>query len=142
MSAIPKHFTLLRERNKHAGQTNDKRLSFLVPYGLDGLICSCGQTGCLTHFLSLSGIEKNYRQRRNTTRTDDEIISAATAVDIIADSFIQVLEDRITSALSPVMNLLYPDRIIISERCADKDRLPAILPRKQPCHVTTNTPPT
>ena len=140
--AIVTHGTLLRGRNQHAGQIGHTTLPFPVPYELDGRMCACGRTGCLTHFISLSGIEEDYRQLTNTTRTADEIISAAVAGDIIADSVIQVLEDRIARALSPVINLLDPDRIIISGRCADKDRLPAILPRKWPGYVIANKPAT
>ena len=111
-------------------------------YELDGRMCSCGRTGCLTHLISLSGIKQDYRQLTNTTGTTDKIISTAKAGDIIANSVIQVLEDRIARTLSPVINQLDPDRIIISGRCADKDRLPAILTRKWIGYVIANKPAT
>ena len=133
---------LVKGRNHHAGQITHTPLPFPVPFELDGRVCSCGRTGCLTHFISLSGIEKDYKQLTNTDKSADDIIADATKGDIIADSVIQVLEDRIARALAPIINFLDPDHIIISGQAADKNRLPAILPRKWPGYIVADKPKT
>ena len=140
--AIIMNGRLVKGRNHHAGQITHTPLPFPVPFELDGSVCSCGRTGCLTHFISLPGIEKDYKQLTNTDKSADNIIADATKGDIIADSVIQVLEDRIARALAPVINLLDPDHIIISGQAADKNRLPAILPRKWPGYIVADKPTT
>lgn len=140
--AIIMNGSVVHGRNHHAGQITHTPLPFPVPFELDGNICSCGRSGCLTHFISLPGIEKDYKQLTNTDKSANDIIIDAAKGDIIADSVIQVLEDRIARALAPVINLLDPNHIIISGQAADKNRLPAILPQKWPGYIVADKPKT
>lgn len=110
-------------------------LPWPVDYELDGRICECGRTGCLAHFTSLSGLSYDYQMLTGTSVTADQIISQAHHGDIIAESAMQVAEDRLARGLAMVINLLDPELIILSGLLAKESRIYVNIPRKWPGYV-------
>ncbi len=115
-----------------AGNWGHISLPWPVEYELDGRVCWCGKSGCLAHFVSIGGIEHDYELLTSSKATADEIISRSKSGDIVAESVLQVLEDRIARGLAMICNLLDPHTIILGGYLADIDRLPTSIPRKWP----------
>ena len=98
-------------------------LPWPVDYEYDGHDCWCGRTGCLETYISGTGLEHDYFRIANETATAKEIIAKAEAGDIVADSVIQVLEDRIGRGLAMIINILDPDAIVLGGGLSNIDRL-------------------
>jgi len=118
--------------NRLAGAWGHMPLAWPVPHELDGRECWCGRTGCLETFISAKGIEADYHAVTEATLTTTEIALAATQSDIVAESVLQILDDRIGRATAMLINMLDPDIIILAGRIAGLDRLYENVPRKWP----------
>ena len=64
--------------------------------------------------------------------TAENIIKQAETGDIVAESAMQVIEDRISRGLAMVIGLLDPDIILIGGMLAKSERLFTNIPRKWP----------
>ena len=106
-----------------------------VPHELDGRPCWCGRNGCLETFLSTSGLEEDYERVTGTKRTATQIAEAASATDIVAESVIQVFEDRLGRATATMINLIDPGTIILAGRTPLAARMCERVPRKWPGYV-------
>jgi fructokinase len=106
-----------------------------VPHELDGRPCWCGRNGCLETFLSVSGLEEDYERVTGVKRTAAEIADAANASDIVAESVVQVFEDRLGRALAALINLIDPGTIILGGETPLPTRLCESVPRKWPGYV-------
>ena len=124
--------TLVTGLHGLSGNWGHISLPWPVDYETDGRVCSCGRTGCLAHFTSLSGLEHDYQLLTNQALPADRILSQALAGDIVAESAVQVLEDRIARGLALVINLIDPEHIILGGRLAALDRMAQNIPRKWP----------
>ena len=105
---------------------------------MEGRICVCGRTGCLEHFVSLEGLSQNYELLTGNTLAAENIIKRAEAGNIVAESAMQVLEDRISRGLAMVIGLLDPDIILIGGMLAKSERLFTNIPRKWPGYIRTS----
>ena len=129
--------TLWKGGNRLAGAWGHMPLGWPVPHELDGRDCWCGRTGCLETFISAKGVEADYLASTETALTVDEIAKAASQNDIVAESVLQVLDDRIGRATAMLINMLDPDIITLAGRLASLDRLYINVPRKWPGYTFT-----
>jgi len=129
--------TLWKGGNRLAGAWGHMPLGWPVPHELDGRDCWCGRTGCLESFISAKGVEADYLASTETALTVDEIAKAASQNDIVAESVLQVLDDRVGRATAMLINMLDPDIITLAGRLARLDRLYANVPRKWPGYTFT-----
>ena len=109
--------------------------SWPVDYEMEGRICICGRTGCIEHFISLKGLSHDYELLTGNKLTAENIIKQAQTGDIVAESTLQVLEDRISRGLAMVIGLLDPDIILIGGILAESERLFTNIPRKWPGYI-------
>lgn len=129
--------TLWKGGNRLAGAWGHMPLGWPVPHELDGRDCWCGRTGCLESFISAKGVEADYLASTETSLTVDEIAKAASQNDIVAESVLQVLDDRVGRATAMLINMLDPDIITLAGRLASLDRLYVNVPRKWPGYTFT-----
>ena len=129
--------TLWKGGNRLAGAWGHMPLGWPVPHELDGQDCWCGRTGCLESFISAKGVEADYLASTETALTVDEIAKAASQNDIVAESVLQVLDDRVGRATAMLINMLDPDIITLAGRLASLDRLYINVPRKWPGYTFT-----
>ncbi len=129
--------TLWKGSNRLAGAWGHMPLGWPLPNELDGRDCWCGRTGCLESFISAKGVEADYLASTETALTVDEIAKAASQNDIVAESVLQVLDDRVGRATATLINVLDPDIIIMAGRLANLNRLYVNVPRKWPGYTFT-----
>ncbi|MGB2464180.1 MAG: ROK family protein, partial [Candidatus Puniceispirillaceae bacterium] len=121
-----------------AGDWGHLSLPWPVDYELEGRICVCGRTGCLEHFVSLEGLSHDYELLTGNKLTAENIIKQAETGDIVAESAMQVIEDRISRGLAMVIGLLDPDIILIGGMLAKSERLFTNIPRKWPGYIRSS----
>ena len=124
--------------NGIAGEWGHVPLPWPVDHEFDGHDCWCGRTGCLETYISGTGLELDYFRITNDKIPAKEILAKAEAGDIVAESVIQVLEDRIGRGLAMVINILDPDAIVLGGGLSNIDRLYTNVPRKWPGYVFSN----
>jgi len=129
---------ILRGPHGLAGDWGHLSLPWPVDYELDGRECVCGKTGCLEHFVSLPGLAHDYEMLTGTSLSADTIISQAQKGDIVAESALQVIEDRIARGLAMVIGLLDPDVIVVGGVLAEQPCLFTNIPRKWPGYIRTS----
>ena len=106
-----------------------------VPHELEGRPCWCGRNGCLETFLSSSGLETDYERVTGVKSSASQIAAATEASDIIAESVIQVFEDRLGRATATMITLIDPGTIVLGGHTPLPDRMCARVPRKWPGYV-------
>ncbi|MGB1545845.1 MAG: ROK family protein, partial [Candidatus Puniceispirillaceae bacterium] len=121
-----------------AGDWGHLSLPWPVDYELEGRKCVCGRTGCLEHFVSLEGLSHDYELLTGNKLTAENIIKQAETGDIVAESAMQVIEDRISRGLAMVIGLLDPDIILIGGMLAKSERLFTNIPRKWPGYIRSS----
>ena len=118
-----------------AGNWAHLQLPSPVAHELDGRHCWCGRSGCLETFLSESGFEDDYERITGERQDAASIAAAAAAGDIVADSVVQVLEDRLGRATATMISLFDPQMIVLGGMVPLPERLATRLPRKWPGYV-------
>ena len=121
-----------------AGDWGHVSLPWPVDFELDGRVCLCGRTGCLEHFVNLPGLAHDYEMLTGSSLSATEIIERAAKGDIVAESAMQVIEDRIARGLAMVIGLLDPDVIVVGGILAKSQRLFTAVPRKWPGYLRTS----
>ena len=106
-----------------------------VPHELDGRPCWCGRNGCVETFLSTSGLEEDYERVTGDRLTAAQIATAASGNDIVAESVIQVFEDRLGRATATIVSLIDPGTIILGGNTPMPERMCERVPRKWPGYV-------
>ena len=126
---------LLRGAHGAVGNWAHLQLPSPVPHELDGRPCWCGRSGCLETFLSTTGLEDDYERVTGEHRDAVEIASTAATGDIVAESVVQVYEDRLGRATATMINLFDPHVIVLGGEVPLVDRMCRRLPRKWPGYV-------
>ena len=121
-----------------AGNWAHLQLPSPVPHELDGRHCWCGRSGCLETFLSESGFEDDYERITGERHDAASIAAAAATGDIVADSVVQVFEDRLGRATATIISLFDPQMIILGGMVPLPERLETRVPRKWPGYVQIN----
>ena len=121
--------------NGIAGEWGHVPLPWPVDHEYEGHDCWCGRTGCLETYISGTGLEGDYFRIANEKLDAKTILEKAETGDIVAESVIQVLEDRIGRGLAMIINILDPDAIILGGGLSNIDRLYTNVPRKWPGYV-------
>ena len=121
--------------NGIAGEWGHVPLPWPVDHEYEGHECWCGRTGCLETYISGTGLELDYFRIANEKLNAKAILEKAEAGDIVADSVLQVLEDRIGRGLAMIINILDPDAIVLGGGLSNIDRLYTNVPRKWPGYV-------
>ena len=97
---------------------------------LPGTRCYCGKLGCIETWLSGPGIAAHFGDGGVAT---SEIVKRAEARDLIAETYLQRVEDRLARALAAIVNVLDPNVIVLGGGVSNLARLydsvPKLLPR-------------
>lgn len=101
--------------------------------------CWCGLSGCLETFISGTAVSAEY-ERMSGTHLSVEEIAQRTHIDLVAESVLQVFEDRLARALSQIINIIDPEAIVIGGGLSNLDRIYANVPRKLSRFVYSNVP--
>lgn len=126
---------LIRGSNDIAANCSHIPLPWPVPNELDGHDCWCGRVGCLDSFVSARAIEEDYFRITDCQLSATSIAKAAESMDIVAESALQVLEDRIGRATALIINMIDPDVIMLGGAVGCFERLLTRVPRKWPGYV-------
>ena len=121
--------------NGIAGEWGHVPLPWPVDHEYEGHDCWCGKTGCLETYISGTGLEHDYFRIANESLKAKDILAKAESGDIVADSVLQVLEDRIGRGLSMIINIFDPDAIVLGGGLSNIERLYTNVPRKWPGYV-------
>ena len=125
---------LLNGANAIAGEWGHTPLPWPLEGEYRGHDCWCGQEGCLETYISGTAVSEDYAARSGTILPVNEI-AANTASDLLAESVLQVLEDRLGRALAQIITILDPDAIVLGGGLSNLDRLYTNVPRKWPSFV-------
>ena len=133
---------LISGRNNIAANWSHIPLPWPVPHELDGHDCWCGRAGCLDSYVSARGMEDDYFRITGSQLSVSAIATAANGMDIVAESALQVLEDRIGRATALIINMIDPDVIMLGGTVGGFERLLTTVPRKWPGYVHASKPKT
>ena len=125
--------------NGIGGEWGHTPLPWPVDHEFDGHDCWCGRTGCLETYISGTGLEHDYYRITNDKLNAKTILEKAEKGDIVAESVMQVLEDRIGRGLAMIINILDPDAIVLGGGLSNIERLYTNVPRKWPGYVFSNS---
>src|SRR5258707_9122682 len=104
---------LLVGANAIAGEWGHNPMPAPRPDELPGPPCYCGSTGCIETFLSGPGLAADHLKATGRQATAAEIAAAAAAGDATSGATLARYEERLARALAAVLNLLYPDVILL-----------------------------
>ena len=123
--------------NNLAGEWGHTPLPWPIESEYDGHECWCGLTGCLETFISGTAVAADYASRTGVEKKVEDI-AASTSTDLVAESVLQVLEDRIARALAQVISIFDPGAIVLGGGLSNLDRIYETVPRKWNRFVFTN----
>lgn len=127
---------LIKGRHGEAANWGHIALPWPTSQEWEGRQCICGRSDCLATFVTLSALSYDYEMLTRTKLEALQIIEQAQRGDIIAESVMQIYEDRLARGLAMVINLIDPDIIILGGQLADTQRLYTHIPRKWPGYVS------
>jgi fructokinase len=102
---------------------------------LPGPPCYCGRTGCIETFLSGSGLARDHARFTGQRAEPAEIAARAEQGDSSASATLARFEDRLSRALSSVLNVLDPDVVVLGGGLSNIARLYENVPRLLPRYV-------
>jgi fructokinase len=102
-------------------------------------ICYCGRKLCNELFLSGTGIQKDHWLRSKEKKTVQEIVEGFRSGDAAACETIEVFFDRMSRALSQVMNLFDPSVIILGGGVSNISELYEEIPKGLTKYVFTDS---
>ena len=124
--------------NGITGEWGHTPLPWPLDFEYDGHDCWCGNTGCIETYVSGPAVSLDYEQRTGTSLTVKEI-AERTNIDLVAESVLQVMEDRLGRGLAQIINIFDPDAIVLGGGLSNLDRLYKNIPRKWPTLVFSDT---
>lgn len=128
------HGKIITGGNGITGEWGHTPLPWPIDHEYDGHECSCGNIGCMETYVSGPAISADYFSRTDTNLSAKEI-AGRTHLDLVAESVIQVLEDRLARGLAQIINIFDPAAIVLGGGLSNLDRLYQNIPRKWPTLV-------
>lgn len=116
-------------RHGISGDIGHMPLPWPLHFEYDDHECPCGKTGCINTYLSGPAISKDYESRTGDILSVKEI-AERTQIDLVAESVLQVFEERLARVLGQIIILFDPDAIVLGGGIAHLDRLYQNLPSK------------
>src|SRR5439155_16882911 len=101
--------------------------------------CYCGKYGCVETFLSGPGFERDYWLLCDARRSSQDIVRAAIDGDPGAVRVLERYIDRLTRALSAVINVLDPDVVVLGGGMSNLPPLPSAVSARLPEYVFSDT---
>lgn len=99
--------------NAIAGEWGHNPLPWPRAEELPGEDCYCGKQGCIETWLSGPGFAAAYLRMGGENLTAEEIVVRAEQGEALAETALQVYEDRMARALASVINVLDPEVIVL-----------------------------
>ncbi len=109
--------------NGLAGEWGHTPLPWTTASEVPGMLCYCGQHGCLETWISGTGLEWDFARVTSRNLRGPEIVQAAEAGDEEAKQALERLIDRMARGLSTVVNVLDPDVIVVGGGLSNLQRL-------------------
>lgn len=122
--------------NAIAGEWGHNPLPWANPDEIPGPLCGCGLSGCIETWLSGAGLVRAYK---GDGLSAADIAGAAENGDALAKSAIDLYADRLSRALSSVINLLDPDVIVLGGGLSNIDALYEKVPMLWATHTFSDT---
>ncbi len=129
---------LISGANGIAGEWGHTALPWPIDNELDNRDCWCGKTGCLETFISGTALMSDYEQITGVKKDGKQIAMDSEKGDIVAETVLQAVEDRIARGLAMIINILDPDAIILGGGLSNMNRFYRNIPRKWPGYVFSN----
>lgn len=126
---------LWRGANRIVGNWGHMPLAWPVAQELEACECWCGRKGCLDTYISLAGLESEYRSITRSHLDIQAIATTADAGDLVASSVLQLLDDRIGRTTASIINMFDPEVIVLGGKLALLDRIYQNVPRKWPGYL-------
>ena len=124
--------------NGITGEWGHTPLPWPLDFEYEGHDCWCGNRGCIETYVSGPAVSLDYEQRSGTHLTVKEI-AERTHIDLIAESVLQVMEDRLARGLAQIINIFDPEAIVLGGGLSNLDRLYDNIPRKWPTLVFSDS---
>lgn len=105
--------TMIRGRNKIAGEWGHNPLPWPKPQELPGPECYCGKRGCIETFLSGPGLSREYKMLTGHPMPASDIALAAAGGDAHALECLSLYQDRLARSLACLINIIDPDAIVL-----------------------------
>ena len=132
------HGQIINGANGITGEWGHSPLPWPLDFEYDGHECWCGNTGCIETYVSGPAVSLDYEQRSGTVLTVEEI-AGRTHIDLVAESVLQVMEDRLARGLAQIINIFDPHAIVLGGGLSNLDRLYKNIPRKWPSLVFSDS---
>ena len=132
------HGQIINGANGITGEWGHSPLPWPLDFEYEGHDCWCGNTGCIETYVSGPAVSLDYEQRSGTTLTVEEI-AGRTHIDLVAESVLQVMEDRLARGLAQIINIFDPHAIVLGGGLSNLDRLYKNIPRKWPSLVFSDS---
>ena len=124
--------------NGITGEWGHTPLPWPMNFEYDGHDCWCGNQGCIETYISGPAVSLDYEQRSGTHLTVKEI-SERTRIDLVAESVLQAMEDRLARSLAQIINIFDPEAIVLGGGLSNLNRLYKNIPRKWPSYVFSDS---
>lgn len=120
---------LLQGPNAIAGEWGHNPLPWPRGEECEGLVCYCGQRGCIETYLSGPGLAADDLRGGGGGRKGPDIALAADRGEALADATMARYEERLARALAHVINLIDPDVIVLGGGVGQCERLYRNVPK-------------
>jgi fructokinase len=121
---------LVRGRNAIAGEWGHNPLPYPSAWERPGMPCYCGHRGCIETWLSGAGLSREYLLTTGHRMTAAEIGERAAVREPAALAAVDVYAERLSRALSPVLNIVDPDVIVVGGGLSNIAALYEEVPRR------------
>ena len=121
---------LVSGANGIAGEWGHTPLPWPVENEFDNHNCWCGQTGCLETFISGTALMKDYERAAGLKKDGQQIVIDSENGDVVAETVLQTIEDRIARGLAMIINILDPDIIVLGGGLSNILRFYDNIPKK------------
>jgi fructokinase len=104
---------LVRGRNAIAGEWGHNPLPYPSAWERPGMPCYCGHRGCIETWLSGAGLTREYLLTTGHRMTAQEIGERAAVGEPAAKAAVEIYAERLSRALSLVINIVDPDVVVL-----------------------------